>query len=110
MTALLAPRRQHLAASGGLHARTETVRLGAPAFARLIGALWQSYPPCILRTAAPQNQPQPQAASVAIRESVSVFDQLAHGQESETSPVENGSHGADWRPVAINRHASHSNP
>jgi hypothetical protein len=54
MTALLAPRRQHLAASGGLHARTETVRLGAPAFARLIGALWQSYPPCILRTAAPQ--------------------------------------------------------
>jgi len=54
MTALLAPRRKHLAASGGLHARTKPVRLGAPALARLIGALWQSNPPYILRTTAPQ--------------------------------------------------------
>ncbi len=45
MTALLAARRKHLAASCGLHARTETVRLGAPALARLISALWQSNPP-----------------------------------------------------------------
>jgi hypothetical protein len=45
MTALLAACRKHLAASGGLHARTETVRLGAPALARLISALWQSNPP-----------------------------------------------------------------
>jgi hypothetical protein len=45
MTALLAARRKHLAASSGLHARTESVRLGAPASARLIGALWQSNPP-----------------------------------------------------------------
>jgi len=45
MTALLAACRKHSAASGGLHARTETVRLGAPALARLIGALWQSNPP-----------------------------------------------------------------
>src|SRR5216684_1727383 len=54
MTALLAARRKHPAASGGLHARTESVRLGAPALARLIGALWQSNPPYILRIAAPQ--------------------------------------------------------
>src|SRR5579864_1099025 len=52
MTTLLAPRRKHLAASGGLHARTESVRLGAPALARLIGALWQSNPPYRIRTAA----------------------------------------------------------
>jgi len=58
MTALLAPRRKHLAASGGLHARTKSVRLGAPALARLIGALWQSNPPCILRTAATDVAPQ----------------------------------------------------
>ena len=42
MAALLAACRKHLAASCGLHARTETVRLGAPALARLISALWQS--------------------------------------------------------------------
>jgi hypothetical protein len=49
MTALLATRREHLAASRGLHARTETVRLGAPALARLICALWQSNPPLVTR-------------------------------------------------------------
>jgi len=49
MTALLTTRRKHLAASCGLHARTETVRLGAPAFARLISALWQSNPPLVTR-------------------------------------------------------------
>src|SRR6266852_4488017 len=83
MTALLAARRQHLAASGGLHARTETVRLGAPALARLIGALWQSNPPYILRIAASQISGRiPQAASAALCESVSVVDPRAHGQES----------------------------
>jgi hypothetical protein len=45
MTALLAARRKHLTASGGLHTRTKSVRFSAPAFARLISALWQSYPP-----------------------------------------------------------------
>ena len=45
MAALLAASRKHLAASCGLHARTESVRLGAPALARLICALWQSNPP-----------------------------------------------------------------
>src|SRR6266481_3053248 len=54
MAALLTACRKHLAASGGLHARSETVRLGAPALSRLIGALWQSNPPYILRIAAPQ--------------------------------------------------------
>jgi hypothetical protein len=58
MTALLAPCRKHSAASGGLHARTESVRLGAPASARLIGALWQSNPPYILRTATAEVSPQ----------------------------------------------------
>jgi hypothetical protein len=45
MAAFLAACRKHLAASCGLHARTESVRLGAPALARLISALWQSNPP-----------------------------------------------------------------
>jgi hypothetical protein len=83
MTALLAACRKHSAASCGLHARTESVRLGAPALARLIGALWQSNPPYILRIAAPQVSGRiPQAASAALRESVSVSDPRAHGQES----------------------------
>jgi hypothetical protein len=83
MTALLAACRKHSAASGGLHARTETVRLGAPALARLIGALWQSNPPYILRIAASQISGRiPQAASAALCESVSVVDPRAHGQES----------------------------
>jgi hypothetical protein len=47
MAALLAPRRKHLAASGGLHTRSKSVRFGAPAFARLISALWQSNPPLV---------------------------------------------------------------
>jgi hypothetical protein len=51
MAALLAPRRKHLAASGGLHTRAKSVRFGAPAFARLIRALWQSNPPLV--TCAP---------------------------------------------------------
>jgi len=45
MASLLAASRQDPAAARGLHARTETVRLGAAAFARLICALWQSNPP-----------------------------------------------------------------
>ena len=44
MAALPAPRRKHLAAARALHARAKTVGLGAPAFARLIGALWQIIP------------------------------------------------------------------
>jgi hypothetical protein len=52
MPALPTPRGKHLAAAWTLHARPEAVRLGAPAFARLIGALWQSNPPLWLRTAA----------------------------------------------------------
>src|ERR1700675_2907398 len=51
MTPLLTARRKHLAAAFGLHAHAKTVRLGAPAFARLISALWQSNPPLILRAA-----------------------------------------------------------
>jgi hypothetical protein len=47
MTALLAPRRKHPAASGGLHTRSKSMRFGAPAFARLISALWQSNPPLV---------------------------------------------------------------
>src|SRR4030095_14986380 len=52
MTSLLAASRQDLAAAYGFHARTETVRLGAAAFARLKCALWQSNPPLLLRLAA----------------------------------------------------------
>jgi len=45
MTALLAARRQHLAATYGLHAYTESVRLSAASLPRLICSLWQSNPP-----------------------------------------------------------------
>jgi hypothetical protein len=44
MAALPAPRRKNLAAAGALHARAKAMSFGAPAFARLIGALWQSNP------------------------------------------------------------------
>jgi hypothetical protein len=102
MTALLATRRKHLAASCGLHARTETVRLGAPALARLISALWQSNPPfgyarrpCeisdakhrIRRHTPPGPSSGSQAASAALCELVSVVDPRAHGQESGPSSV-----------------------
>jgi hypothetical protein len=45
MASLLTASRQDLAATYGLHARTETVRFGAAAFARLKCALRQSNPP-----------------------------------------------------------------
>jgi len=45
MTALLAARGKHFAATLGLHARTKPVRLGAPALSRLKCTLWQSNPP-----------------------------------------------------------------
>jgi len=46
MAALLAARRQHFAATLGLHTRAKPVCLGAAAFPRLICTLWQSIPPC----------------------------------------------------------------
>jgi hypothetical protein len=63
MAALLATRRKHLAASCGLHARTEPVRLGAPAFARLICALWQSNPPLVTRAGNAKFHPPDSHAS-----------------------------------------------
>jgi hypothetical protein len=45
MTALLAARGKHFAATLGLHARTKPVRLGAPALSRLKCTLWQSNAP-----------------------------------------------------------------
>jgi hypothetical protein len=48
MTALLAARRQHLAATLGFHAHAKSVCLGAASFPRLICTLWQSIPPLIL--------------------------------------------------------------
>jgi hypothetical protein len=51
MTALLAARGKHFAATLGLHARTKSVRLGAAALPRLKCTLWQSNPPYGLDTA-----------------------------------------------------------
>ena len=45
MASLFAARRQHLAATYGLHAYTESVRLSAASLPRLICSLWQSNPP-----------------------------------------------------------------
>ena len=47
MASLLAARRQHFAASDGLHAYAKSVRLRAPPFIRLICSLWQSNPPFV---------------------------------------------------------------
>jgi len=49
MTPLLAARRQHLAATLGLHTHAKAVGLGPAALARLICALWQSNPPLSLK-------------------------------------------------------------
>jgi len=58
MASLLAARRENFAAAGGLHARAEPVGFGAPAFPRLISALWQSNPPLWMRAASEAVQPQ----------------------------------------------------
>jgi hypothetical protein len=47
MASLLTSRRQHLAASNGLHAYAKSVRLGPPPFSRLICSLWQNNPPLV---------------------------------------------------------------
>jgi hypothetical protein len=51
MTALLAARCKHSAATFGLHARTKPVRLSASTLPRLKCTLWQSNPPYGLDTA-----------------------------------------------------------
>ena len=86
MASLLAASRQDLAAAYGLHARTETVRLGAAAFARLKCALWQSNPPLLLRKATPEHYQKrvAQAASAAKPELSSL---PAHGREGQGTPV-----------------------
>jgi hypothetical protein len=100
MASLLAACRKHPAATFGLHAHAKTVRLGAPAFARLICSLRQSNPPlsypapcyllCVTCRADPvfraplsaQADSLRQAAPAAVFESVSVVDPCVHGQES----------------------------
>ena len=61
MTALLAARRQHFAATLGLHAHAKPVCLGAAAFPRLICTLWQSIPPCFFveSLSSPENPHAP---------------------------------------------------
>jgi hypothetical protein len=89
MTSLLATRCQNFAAAGGLHARTETVRLGAAAFPRLISALWQSNPPleCGAQTIPKSARFQPehtsglQATAATGLEFISVVERVAQGQE-----------------------------
>jgi hypothetical protein len=59
MTALLAARRQHLAATLGLHTHAKSVCLGAAAFPRLICTLWQSIPPCsVIESSSGPGRPQ----------------------------------------------------
>src|SRR5882762_5675717 len=94
MASLLAARRQHLAATRRFHACAKTVRLGAPAFARLKCALWQNNPPLLpamLHTISntrsrahlfhPQRRSSTPVHSVAGPEFSSVFDPCAQGQE-----------------------------
>ena len=84
MASLLAASRQDPAAAYGLHARTETVRLGAAAFARLKCALWQSNPPLLLRSATREYYAGiAQAALAARSELSSVPVHGGRGQESD---------------------------
>jgi len=79
MASLLTASRQDPAATRGLHARTETVRFGAAAFARLKCALWQSNPPLFFTlgdTKVLQDVCFAQAASAAESELSSL---LVHG-------------------------------
>src|ERR1700747_642770 len=79
MASLLTASRQDLAATYGLHARTETVRFGAAAFARLKCALRQSNPPLFFTlggTKVLQDVLFAQAASAAESELSSL---LVHG-------------------------------
>jgi hypothetical protein len=79
MASLLTASRQDLAATYALHARTETVRFGAAAFARLKCALWQSNPPLFVTlgdTKVLQDVCFAQAASAAESELSSL---LVHG-------------------------------
>ena len=84
MASLLAASRQDPAAAYGLHARTETVRLGAAAFARLKCALWQSNPPMFLRSATREYYADvAQAGLPAKFELSSVLVHGGRGQESD---------------------------
>jgi len=99
MAPLLAAGRQDLAATLGLHAYAEAVRLGPAALARLICALWQSNPPLSLQSAhflcdrcrqiTSRDCASLRRASAAVQESSSVFDPCAHGQEMRHSTAVN---------------------
>jgi hypothetical protein len=65
MTALLAARCKHFAATLGLHTRTKPVRFGAAALSRLKCTLWQSNPPYGLATVCELPKFHPPAASAA---------------------------------------------
>src|SRR5215813_12147727 len=86
MASLLAACGKHLAPAYGLHARAESVRLGATALARLKCALLQSNPPIRLRVARGKSFTKSPndtvlAASAAVFESTSVLGTRGHGQE-----------------------------
>jgi len=82
MASLLAASCQDLAATYGLHTRTETVRFGAAAFARLKCALWQSNPPMLLRSTTREYYAGvAQAALAAKSELLSVLVHGRRGQE-----------------------------
>jgi hypothetical protein len=65
MTALLAARCEHSAATLGLHTRTKAVRFGAAALPWLKSTLWQSNPPYGLDTARELPESHPRAAYTA---------------------------------------------
>src|SRR5215470_1033672 len=86
MASLLAACGKNLAAAYGLHARAESVRLGATALARLKCALWQNNPPIWLRVAQGKSFTKSPndtvlAAFAALFESTSVLAPRSHGQE-----------------------------
>jgi hypothetical protein len=86
MASLLAARRQHPAATLRLHACAESVRLGAPTFARLKCALWQAIPLGNTRSQPDLHHLRarlsPLVSSAAGFEFNSVFDPRAQGQET----------------------------
>ena len=81
MTALLAARGKHFAATLGLHARTKSVRLGAASLPRLKCTLWQSNPPYSLDTACELPEFHP---SAALHRPITLRTRMALGSSSSS--------------------------
>jgi hypothetical protein len=98
MASLLTSRRQHLAASNGLHAYAKSVRLGPPPFSRLICSLWQNNPPLV---------PIPDYVPRASHVSVNCFGQLFRSTRQRPTA---SCRGRSFDPPTDPKHTSTNRP